>query len=300
MEASHRYSVETPGERLDRFLAAKASGISRARAQKLIKQGFVHVNQMLYKPSYRLETGDVVSLTIPPPSAGELAPEPIPIKIIYEDNDLIVVDKPAGLAVHPGPGHPSHTLANAVLAYLPGISGGDPGRPGIVHRLDKDTSGLIIIARHPQAHENLAGQFKNRKVKKTYITLVKGHLSPAEGFIEAPIGRDRVHRQKMAVTDAQKGRSARTGYRVLEYVKGHTLLEVKTETGRTHQIRVHFAAIGYPVAGDATYGTPSPVISRQFLHAGKLIFKLPSTGKQVEFSSELSDDLKQALQLLKS
>ncbi len=300
MEDELEFRIEATGERLDRFLAVNVPETSRARVQKLIEQGHVHVNRELSKPAYRLQAGDLVQVTFPKQSIQELIAEPIPIKVVYEDVDLIVVDKPPGIAVHPGPGHPSHTLANAVLAYLPGIHGGEQGRPGIVHRLDKDTSGLIIVARHPKAHENLANQFKNRTVDKTYITLVKGLLNPAEGFIEAPIGRDRIHRQKMTVTDEQKGRNARTGYRVIEYLKGCTLLEVSTETGRTHQIRVHFSAIGHPVVGDVTYGTPSTFVSRQFLHASKLAFKLPANGIQVKFESRLPPDLRRALDCLRS
>ena len=185
--------------------------------------------------------------------------------------------------MHPAPGHPSHTLVNAILNYLPALAeDADSLRPGIVHRLDKDTSGLILVAKNRLAQANLSQQFKNRVVKKTYITLVKGKLTPEKGIIEAAIGRDPSHRQRMAVVS--KGREARTEYRVIKYFGNYTLLEIKPETGRTHQIRVHLAAIGFPVAGDATYGLKSPRFPRQFLHANKIGFLLPSTGAYVELS----------------
>jgi len=204
------------------------------------------------------------------------------------------VDKPPGLAVHPAPGHPSHTLVNAVLGYLPALAGGDESlRPGIVHRLDKDTSGLIIVAKNRPAHENLSDQFKSRSVSKSYIVLVKGKLVPENGIIEAAIGRDPRNRQRMAVVAG--GREARTEYRVLKYIGGFSLLEIRPETGRTHQIRVHLAAIGFPVVGDAAYGVTSPHLSRQFLHASRIGFNLPSTGQHVEFTSPLPPDLEKAL-----
>ncbi len=298
MEASHNFTVEISGERLDRFIGSSVDTLSRSQAQKLIEEGYVLVNNAPVKASYRLEKGDIVELVIPPAAPSELTPEAIPLKIIYEDDDLLVIDKPPGLAVHPGPGNPSHTLANAVLNYLPSIATGEPGRPGIVHRLDKDTSGLIIVARNPQAHQYLTGQFKQREVKKTYITLVNGRLSPMKGFIEAPIGRDRVHRQRMTITEENKGRQARTGYRVMQYFEGYSLLEINPETGRTHQIRVHLAAIGHSVVGDTTYGKASLITPRQFLHAHKLKFKLPSSGQYVEFISPLPDDLKQSIDII--
>jgi 23S rRNA pseudouridine1911/1915/1917 synthase len=205
-----------------------------------------------------------------------------------------VVDKPAGLAVHPAPGHPSHTLANAVLNYLPALAeSGDSLRPGIVHRLDKDTSGLLVVAKNPAAQANLSNQFKSREVSKSYLVLVKGRLTPQTGIIEAAIGRDPRNRQRMAVVS--RGREARTEYRVVKYVGGCSLLEIRPETGRTHQIRVHLAAIGFPVMGDAAYGVTSPHLPRQFLHASRLGFKLPSTGRYVEFESPLPPDLEQAL-----
>lgn len=295
MEAGHNLIVARPGQRLDVFVTENYSGFSRSRAQKLIDAGCVTVNGEKVKPGHRLEAGDSVNLSIPEPDTPGLAAQQIPLAILYEDEDLIIVDKPAGLAVHPGAGHPDGTLVNALLGYCPDISGGDMARPGIVHRLDKDTSGLIIIAKNPASHHYLADQFKNREVSKTYIALVKGRLLPEEGFIEAPIGRDRSHRKRMAISTQDGGRSALTGYRVIRHYDNYTLLEVKPETGRTHQIRVHLAAIGHPVAGDDTYGTGPAFLSRHFLHATRLVFRLPSTGMPVEFNSALPADLEQAL-----
>lgn len=208
----------------------------------------------------------------------------------------MVVDKPAGLTVHPAPGHASGTLANAILAHLGRTpEGSEWWRPGIVHRLDKDTSGLIIVAKNTTAHANLSSQFKSRLVSKTYTTLVKGIIKPEAGTIEAAIGRDRRDRKRMAVVTNGRGREAKTNYRVIQYLGEYSLLEIKPETGRTHQIRVHLAAIGYPVVGDTVYGVKSPYLGRQFLHASKLGFWLPSSGQYTEFESELPEDLKRVL-----
>jgi len=292
-----RYSLtaDIPGTRLDKFIAEECPELSRTHAQKLIAEGLVSVNGQTARASLKLEAGDRIDFTIPPETPSHLTPEDIPLKIIYEDGDLMVIDKPAGLAVHPAPGHPEHTLVNAVLHHLPALSQDEDSlRPGIVHRLDKDTSGLIVVAKNRAAQANLSEQFKSRTVAKHYTVLVKGKLTPESGVIEANIGRDPKRRQRMAVVD--KGRAARTEYRVIKYIGGYSLLEIKPETGRTHQIRVHLAAIGYPVVGDATYGTPSPHLARQFLHAGRIRFKLPSTGEWVEFKSPLPEDLTKALQ----
>jgi 23S rRNA pseudouridine1911/1915/1917 synthase len=286
--------VSESGARLDKFVSQKCQELSRTRAQKLIEDGKVTVNGQTAKPSFKLQMGDMVDITIPPPLPSLLVPEAIPLKILYEDNDLIVVDKPSGLTVHPAPGHYSHTLVNALLAHIPDLSSGEPARPGIVHRLDKDTSGLIIVAKNETAHMKLADQFKNRTVIKIYRALVQGHLTPEEGIIEADIGRDPRDRKRMAVVNL--GRQARTEYKVLQYLANYTLLEVKPRTGRTHQIRVHLAAIGFPVVGDATYGAKSAYLSRQFLHAYKLGFRLPSSNEYRQFESPLPADLVQALE----
>jgi 23S rRNA pseudouridine1911/1915/1917 synthase len=296
MTARYSFVADMAGARLDKFAGDRCPELSRTRAANLITGGFITVNGRPAKPSFKLSTGDKIDVSIPPESPGPLSPEDIPLKIVYEDADLLVVDKPPGLAVHPAPGHPSHTLVNAVLGYLPSLADADFIRPGVVHRLDKDTSGLIIVAKNRPAHENLSDQFKARSVSKAYIVLVKGKLVPESGVIEAAIGRDPRNRQRMAVVS--KGREARTDYRVLKYIKEYTLLEIKPRTGRTHQIRVHLAAIGFPVVGDSAYGVTSPYLSRQFLHAGRLGFNLPSTGKYVEFTSPLPPDLEKALKEL--
>ena len=297
MTAHYSFIADIVGARLDKFVGDSCPELSRTRAQKLIAGGFIIVNGRPAKPGHQLSIGDKINVSIPTEFPGPLAPEDIPLKIVYEDADLLVVDKPPGLAVHPAPGHPSHTLVNAVLGYLPSLADDDFVRPGIVHRLDKDTSGLIIVAKNRLAHENLSDQFKARSVAKSYIVLVKGRLSPESGVIESAIGRDPRNRQRMAVV--AKGREARTEYRVLKYIKDYSLLEIRPRTGRTHQIRVHLAAIGFPVVGDAAYGVASPHLSRQFLHASRLGFNLPSTGRYVEFTSPLPPDLEQALQQIK-
>jgi 23S rRNA pseudouridine1911/1915/1917 synthase len=294
MTGQYTFTVDEVGTRLDRFVVEKCPELSRTHAQKLITGGFITVNGHPARASLKLGSGDRVDIVIPSQPPPHLAPEAIPLDIVYEDKDLLVVDKPAGLAVHPAPGHTSHTLVNAVLGYLPGLAEADDSlRPGIVHRLDKDTSGLIIVAKNRSAHENLADQFKSRAVAKSYLVLVRGKLEPETGVIEAAIGRDPRNRQRMAVVD--KGRQARTKYRVVKYLGRYTLLKISPETGRTHQIRVHLAAIGFPVVGDATYGVTSPHLSRQFLHASKIGFRLPSTGEYVEFESSLPEDLQKAL-----
>jgi 23S rRNA pseudouridine1911/1915/1917 synthase len=296
---SYHFTVDTAGNRLDKFVSENCPGLSRSQAQKLIDDGYVVVNGLMEKASHKTEIDEKIEVTIPPPVPTGLLPEAIPVKIIYEDDDLLVIDKPAGLTVHPAPGHPSHTLVNAVLSHLNEIDDeGDVIRPGIVHRLDKDTSGVMLVAKNNVALANLADQFKARTVKKTYITLVKGILRPDKGVIDAPIGRDSGDRKKMAVTGESRGRAARTNYHVIRYVGKNSLLEISPETGRTHQIRVHLAAIGYPVFGDITYGKKSAFLNRQFLHAHRIGFKLPATGKWVEFESPLPEDLKQALKEL--
>jgi 23S rRNA pseudouridine1911/1915/1917 synthase len=289
------YSLTADGDaRLDKYVCALIPELSRTRVQKLIAAGKITVNGQPAKPGHRLNPGDKIELNIPPTPPQELKPEAIPLKIIYEDDDLLVVDKPAGLTVHPAPGHPEHTLVNAILAHFPHLADiGDSLRPGVVHRLDKDTSGVMLVAKNSAAQADLARQFKSHSVTKAYLALVKGRLEPENGIIEADIGRDPRHRKRMAVV--AEGREARTEYRVIKYIGGYTLLEVRPQTGRTHQIRVHLAAIGFPVVGDKVYGVKSPHLSRQFLHAHKLRFKLPATSEYVEFTSPLPADLQKAL-----
>jgi 23S rRNA pseudouridine1911/1915/1917 synthase len=295
-EKTFNLRVDRIGTRLDKFVSDACPDISRTRIQKLIESGHITVNGETVKSSLKLEKGHQVKVVIPAPAPSTMLAEDIPLKIVYEDDDLLVVDKPAGMTVHPGAGHHDHTLANAVLAHVPEMDSDETERPGIVHRLDKDTSGLIIVAKNVTAHMKLADQFKNRQVLKVYITLVKGHLTPESGSIEADIGRDPRHRQRMAVV--RSGRPANTAYRVIEYLGNYTLLEIRPKTGRTHQIRVHLAAIGFPVVGDKVYGGPSEFISRQFLHAAQLEFNLPSSGERRHFESALCPDLTQALQEL--
>jgi 23S rRNA pseudouridine1911/1915/1917 synthase len=299
MSRKLQFTVARAGIRLDRYIAEECPELSRSYIQKLAEEGHITVNGAEVKRSSSLDIGDKVSIIIPPSVPPSLLAEEIPLNIVYEDDDLLVVDKPAGLTVHPAPGHPSHTLVNAILAHYPHLSGvGSPGRPGIVHRLDKNTSGLIVVAKNDAAQQNISAQIKARSVTKRYLVLVMGHLSPDRGIIEAPIGRDPSNRKRMAVVSG--GREARTQYRVIQYMDNYTLLEVSPETGRTHQIRVHLAAIGYPVVGDEVYGTKSPILRRQFLHAHHLGFRLPSTGEQVELSSELPSDLEEALKHISS
>ncbi len=225
MNKRYNLTADIPGTRLDKFLAEKCPELSRTHAQKLITEGIVSVNGQTARASLKLEAGDQIDFTIPPETPSHLTPEDIPLKIIYEDGDLMVIDKPAGLAVHPAPGHHEHTLVNAVLHHLPALSQEEDSlRPGIVHRLDKDTSGLIIVAKNRVAQANLSEQFKSRTVAKHYTVLVKGKLVPESGIIEANIGRDPKHRQRMAVVD--KGREARTEYRVIKYIGGYSLLEI--------------------------------------------------------------------------
>jgi 23S rRNA pseudouridine1911/1915/1917 synthase len=279
--------------RLDKYVSQQVPDLSRTRCQKLIEEGFITVDGKSVKPSQQLNSGNVLRIEIPAPPPIAVLAEDIQLNIVYEDADLIVVDKPAGMTVHPAPGHYSGTLVNAILAHFPGLEDGDNLRPGIVHRLDKDTSGLILVAKNPAAHTKLAAQFKNRTVNKLYQTLVRGNVKTPSGIIDAEIGRDPRARQRMAVV--AEGRPARTEYRVIRHIADCTLLEIKPFTGRTHQIRVHLAAIGFPVVGDRLYGVASPYINRQFLHAFKLGFKIPSSGEYREFMSPLPADLTQAL-----
>jgi 23S rRNA pseudouridine1911/1915/1917 synthase len=294
MDKVYNFIADKQGERLDKYVCQQHPELSRSHVQKLITEGYITVNDQRGKPGLRLSKGDRLKLVIPPAPPSRLVPEAMPLNIIYEDADLLVVDKPAGLTVHPAPGHPSHTLVNAILSHFPHLADiGDSLRPGVVHRLDKDTSGVMLVAKNSAAQADLAQQFRSHSVTKAYLVLVKGKLTPENGVIEADIGRDPRNRKRMAVV--AEGREARTEYRVVKYIGDYTLLEVRTETGRTHQIRVHLAAIGFPVVGDKVYGVKSPYLSRQFMHACRLGFKLPSSGEYVEFKSELPPDLAQAL-----
>jgi 23S rRNA pseudouridine1911/1915/1917 synthase len=268
--------------------------------QRLIDDGFITLNGSICKASDKVGQGDVIVVRVPPPAPTELLAEDIPLTIVYEDDDVIVIDKPAGLVVHPAAGHDSGTLVNALLGYIPEWEGiGGEVRPGIVHRLDKDTSGLIVAAKNDRALQFLQDQFKARTIKKMYLALVEGVLEPREGIIDAPIGRSKTDRKKMAVT--RDGRSARTRYRVRQIYRQPdlTLVEAYPETGRTHQIRVHFAWLKHPLVGDEVYGRqrPSVLLDRHFLHAASLTLTLPN-GETHTFISKLPDDLQHVLDQL--
>jgi len=298
VEQIKKLEAVTAGQRLDSFLAKANPELSRAQVQKLINSGLVTVNGKSGRPSFKLKEGDLIIMTVPPPEPASLEPQEIPFELVYEDTDFIVINKPAGLTIHPAPGHSSGTLVNALIKRFPDLKDFGPTlRPGIVHRLDKDTSGLMVIARHEKASRHLINQFKTRAVKKRYLLLVKGRLTPETGFIEAPVGRHPVDRKRMAVVTS--GRDARTGYRVKQYYDGYTLVEAEIETGRTHQIRVHFAAIGYPVIGDAIYGVKSTFLHRQFLHSHHLEFRALTGNNIHAFTCDLPADLKDALETIR-
>lgn len=290
-------------ERLDVFLTACLPEFSRSRIQGLIKDGFVKVDsEMVTKTGQDLEAGEAIEIRIPPPIPSGLVAEDIPLDIIFENEDLVVVNKPAGMVVHPSPGHNRGTLVHAALGYIPeleGINGEE--RPGIVHRLDKDTSGLIVIAKNERAHRWLQEQFKTRKVEKIYLALVDGKPPTPTGRVEAPIGRNTTHRKLMAVVPLEKGREAVTEYRTLESFKDHTLLEVHPLTGRTHQIRVHLAFLGCPVSADMVYGKRKRKVEldRHFLHAQKLKIILPGEKQASNFEASLPQDLRFVLEHLR-
>ncbi len=314
--ARRRDSAES-SQRLDKYIAQEVPDLSRSLVQSLIREGLVTVNGQTVKASYKVKVGDTIVLRVPPLESLEVRPEAISLDIVYEDVDLLVVNKPAGMVVHPAYGHRTGTLVNAVLAHCPEIADvGETLRSGIVHRLDKETSGLIIVAKNDAAHQHLLRQFKRREVKKVYLALVEGHLEPARGLIEAPIGRDPRRRKRMAVVKAEQGgRKARTEYRVVEYFalqaggmsRLYTLVEAQPVTGRTHQVRVHFAFIGHPLVGDPVYGFRKqrlagyglPLLGRQFLHAQSLGFHLPHSNQYVEFRAELPADLGEVLERLR-
>jgi 23S rRNA pseudouridine1911/1915/1917 synthase len=296
---------EGTGGRVDRFVA-DASGLSRAYVQRLIGEGRLTVRGQPLKANAALVPGTVLELDVPEKRDPDVAPEPIPLRVVYEDDDVLVVDKPAGLVTHPSPGHPAGTLVNALLARSAASSwGGIAGvtRPGIVHRLDRDTSGLLMIARNDRAQAALMAQLKARRVKKRYLALVQGSVAAGAGRVEAPIGRDPRHRTRMAVVPG--GKPAVTGYRVRERFEGWTLLEVDLVTGRTHQIRVHLASIGHPVAGDPVYATGAarrgpPGLERLFLHASELEFTSIADGRLIRATAPLPPELATPLEALRA
>ncbi len=286
-------------ERLDVFVARRLAPMTRARAQKLIDDGMVLVAGEAHRASYRLDEGQEVSVTVPPVVDGSAKPEKIPLDIIYEDADIVVVNKPPGMTVHPSPGHTTSTLVNAILAHCTDLSGiGGVLRPGIVHRLDRDTSGVILVAKNDDAHNSLTKQLRERTVEKTYLALVEGTPKPVEGVIDAPIARDPKNRQRMAIIEG--GRDSVTSYKLIERFDGYSLVEARPKTGRTHQIRVHLTAIGHPIVGDKFYGKPSKLVPRQFLHATRINFTHPQTGERIEFEAPLQADLQTAITTLRS
>ena len=301
MEKTLRLTAGLRGERVDKYVAQQVPSLSRSRVKKLIDDGLLSVNGIVVRASHRLEEGDELILRVPAVEEIQLIPQHMPLRVVYEDDDLVVVDKTADLVVHPAPGHESGTLANALLARYPDLPVDDDGRPGIVHRLDKDTSGLILVAKNEPARRDLQSQFKAGQVDKVYLALVEGQVEPRSGIIDAPIGRDPRERKRMAVV-RQGGRPSVTEYRVLEQFGDFALLEVRPRTGRTHQVRVHLAFIRHPVVGDSVYGYRKQRLSvkRQFLHAHRLGFSLPSSGQRTELASDLPADLGALLEELRA
>jgi len=299
------------GARLDRFLAGSL-GWSRARLQKLLKSGLVSVNGKIRPASYRVQAGDAVRVTVPPPAPSHILPEALPLNIVFEDRDLLVVNKPPGLVVHPAPGHRGGTLLNALLHHCPELTEiGEVSRPGLVHRLDKDTSGLLVVAKTALAHQSLVSQFQAREIRKTYLALVWGRLPEAGGRIEGEIGRHPTQRQKMSA-HPRRGKAAMTLWRVRREFPGPlTLVELEPKTGRTHQLRVHLASLGHPVLGDATYGggvsrlagAPQlkglkPLVRRQLLHAWQLGLTHPRTGERLSWEAPLPEDFQAVIDKL--
>jgi 23S rRNA pseudouridine1911/1915/1917 synthase len=292
------------GERLDRWLVAHVADVSRARLQALIDAGTVRVDGVPRKPAYRLQGGEQVEVEVPPPPAETLRPEPIALTIVYEDDDVLVVDKPAGMVVHPGAGHADATLAAAALAHAPSIAGvGGARRPGIVHRLDKDTSGLVVLAKTVRAYESLTRQLAARTVRRRYVAIVHGRMRAASGVVDAAIGRDPRHRQRMAVRPVGQGRRAVTRWQVVEQFPQFSHLHVSLETGRTHQIRVHMASLGHPVVGDRTYGghmRPPIPLHGLALHAAHLAFLHPGSQALQEFTAPFPPRLDDLLSRLRN
>ena len=297
------YSDSQP-ERIDKYLAMCLPELSRSRLQSLIKDGYVSVEgKAIYKPSEVLSGTSVIDIHIPPQTPSDLKPEAIPLDIIFENDDLIVVNKPAGMVVHPSAGHDSGTLVHAALAHAPDLEGvGGETRPGIVHRLDKDTSGVILLAKNDPTHRWLQNQFSSRQVEKIYIALVDGRPPTPSGRVEAPIGRDPHNRKLMAVVSPSKGRDAISEYRTLENFTKHTLLEIHPITGRTHQIRLHMKFLGCPITGDRIYGKHNSTapIARHFLHAQRLTIKLRGEEEPRTFEAALAPELEQTIIRLKS
>ena len=284
MNREYELTVEASGQRLDKYLAEEIADLSRSRIKELVQAGEVLVNSKKSKVSYKVQKGDLIQVTVLPLEPLALEAENIPLDIVYEDEDVIVVNKPQGMVVHPAAGHPSHTLVNALLYHTRDLADSPEGfRPGIVHRIDKDTSGLLMVAKNAAARESLEKQLAAKSNKRQYLAIVHGNFAEEEGTIDAPIGRNPKDRKQMAVVE--KGKSAVTHFKVLEQYQGYSLVECQLETGRTHQIRVHMAYIGHPLAGDPLYGPRKTLAGHgQFLHAKTLGFEQPSTDEWLEFS----------------
>lgn len=293
-------TAEENGARLDSYLARCLNGVSRSYLQKLIGEHLILVNQKTVKANYKVKTGDTLLVQIPEAAPIDILPEPMELHIVYEDSDLLVVNKPAGLVVHPAHGHYSGTLVNGLLAHCTDLSGiNGKMRPGIVHRIDKDTSGLLMIAKNDLAHQHLAAQLKAHSIKRAYYALVQGVISEPAGLVDAPIGRHETERKKMAVT-LKNSKEARTHYYVKERFYRHTFIECRLETGRTHQIRVHMAYLGHPLVGDPLYGTRKNNLDfpGQALHAYALGFQHPRTGEQLYFEAPLPEHFQSVLKNL--
>lgn len=286
------FTAQVTGERLDKFLAEELSEMSRSHIQKLIKDGHISVNQKPVKANYKLNAGDEIAVSVPEPEIPDILPEDIPLDIIYEDDDILIVNKPKGMVVHPAPGHYSGTLVNAIMYHcrdnLSGING--VTRPGIVHRIDMDTTGSLLICKNDRAHQSLAEQLKEHSITRKYHAIVHGNLKEDTGTVNAPIGRHPVDRKKMSI-HTPNGRHAVTHYRVLERFGNYTYIECQLETGRTHQIRVHMSSIGHPILGDTVYGPAKPPfkLEGQTLHAKVLGIVHPTTGEYMEFDAPLPE-----------
>lgn len=293
---------EQAGKRLDVFITEALGSVSRAHVQKLIEAEAVNVGSKTAKANYKVQVNDMVEVTIPEAKPVEVLPEDIPLDILYEDRDVIVVNKPRGMVVHPAVGNYTGTLVNALLEHCNDLSGINGAiRPGIVHRLDKDTSGVMIAVKNDRAHLSLAAQIKNRTASRRYTAIVHGNIEESQGIINAPIGRHPIDRKKMAVT-FENSKEAITKFKVLERFGNYTLVECKLMTGRTHQIRVHMAHIGHPVVGDPKYGSGRKLfaIDGQALHSTELTFTHPSTGKQLSFRAEMPKDMQEILKKLRN
>ena len=293
-------TAEENGTRLDSYLAEELEGISRSYLQKLIGEGLILVNQKTVKANYKVKTGDTLLVQIPEAAPVDIQPEPMDLDIVYEDSDLLIVNKPVGLVVHPAHGHYSGTLVNGLLAHCTDLSGiNGKMRPGIVHRIDKDTSGLLMIATNDLAHQHLAEQLKAHSIKRAYYALVQGVISEPAGLVDAPIGRHEIDRKKMAVT-FKNSKEARTHYYVKERFAKNTFIECRLETGRTHQIRVHMAYLGHPLVGDPLYGTRKNNLDfpGQALHAYALGFVHPRTGEELYFEAPIPEHFQSVLKTL--